>query len=103
MCPFPLGRLESLYQFLWNGVDSNGRSGSITNGTAGVYWLAEERNSILHVNISGSPLQGFECVVTVQLCRPSSACGELPTTTSNRSRINLTSVGERYILVIAMN
>ena len=69
MCPFELGRLRELYGFSWDGVASDGLTGPLTNGTRGLYWLAEEDNRTLHVNISAAgDLRNFECVGTVQTC-----------------------------------
>lgn len=47
--------------------------GPITNGTWGVYWLAEEDNRILHVNISVAPDRHFQCVGAVQTCMTAQA------------------------------
>ena len=46
----------------------------ITNGTRGVYWLAEENNRILHVDISAAPDRSFWCVGVVQTCTGTSSC-----------------------------
>ena len=72
-CPFPLGRLSSLYEFSWERVV--GEVGApITNDTRGVYWLAEEYNRTLHVNISATQDRRFWCVGTVQTCSGTSSC-----------------------------
>ena len=72
-CPFPLGRLSSLYEFSWDRVV--GIVGSpITNGTRGVYWLAEENNRILHVNISAAPDSRYQCIGAVQTCSGTPTC-----------------------------
>ena len=47
----------------------------IRNDTRGVYWLAEEYNRILHVNISAAPDRSFICVGVVQTCTGTSSCG----------------------------
>ena len=74
MCPFELGRLRELYGFSWDSVASDGFSGSITNGSRGLYWLAEEDNRILHVDISAAgDRRNFKCVGTVQTCTGSSS------------------------------
>ena len=46
----------------------------ITNGTRGVYWLAEEYNRTLHVNISAAPDRHFWCVGVVQTCSDTLSC-----------------------------
>ena len=74
-CPFPLGRLSSLYQFSWEHVLSSGLLGApIRNDTRGVYWLAEDYNRTLHVNISAAPDRSFQCVGAVQTCSSTSSC-----------------------------
>ena len=73
-CPLQLGRLTELYGFSWHGVIGDS-SGPITNGTLGVYWLAEENNRTLHVNISAPEnLRNFQCIGAVQACSTSSSC-----------------------------
>ena len=75
MCPFELGRLRELYGFSWDGVASDGLRGPLTNGSRGLYWLAEEDNRILHVNIlAAGDRRNFECVGTVQTCTGSTSC-----------------------------
>ena len=79
-CPFQIGRLRELYEFSWDGVIGPGDVQPITNGTVGVYWLAEEDNRILHVNISAvaaNPILSrmqFQCVGEVTACQASSSC-----------------------------
>ena len=73
-CPFQLGRLSSLYTFLWQRVLSSGLGAPIHNDTRGVYWLAEEYNRTLHVNISAAPDRCFRCVGVVQACSSTSSC-----------------------------
>ena len=73
-CPFQFGRLRELHEFSWDGVlgDSVGR---VDNGTLGVYWLAEENNTVLHVNISApGSLRNVQCVGKVQTCTQSNSC-----------------------------
>ena len=68
-CPFPLGRLSSLYTFSWERVLSSGLGVRLrSNDTRGVYWLDEEYNRTLHVNISAAPDRRFQCVGAVQTC-----------------------------------
>ena len=72
-CPLSLGRLSSLYTFSWQRVV--GEAGApISNDTRGVYWLDEEYNRTLHVNISAAPDRRFRCVGAVQTCSGSSSC-----------------------------
>ena len=72
VCLFELGRLSELYEFSWDGM-SGDNSGPITNGTLGVYWLAEENNRTLHVDISAPrDPRNFQCVGAVQTCSGSS-------------------------------
>ena len=77
-CPFQIGRLRELYEFSWDGVLAPDDIQPITNGTVGVYWLAEEENRTLHVNISAtSPILRqlqFQCVGKVTACQTSSSC-----------------------------
>ena len=70
-CPFPLGRLDSLYTISWRCVV--GEIGvPLANGTRGVYWLAEENNRTLHVNTSAAPDLSYICAGAVQTCRTTS-------------------------------
>ena len=74
-CPFSLGRLSSLYIFEWERVLSSGLGVRLrTNGTLGVYWLAEEYNRTLHVNISAVSDRRFRCVGAVQTCSGTRPC-----------------------------
>ena len=71
-CPFQFGRLRELYEFSWIGVRGDD-VGPITNGTLGVYWLADEDNRTLHVDFSAPrDLRNFQCVGAVQTCSGSS-------------------------------
>ena len=87
-CPFQIGRLRELYEFSWDGVIGPGDVQPITNGTVGVYWLAEEDNRTLHVNISAITLKGFQCVGEVQTCHTSSLCQPME---RNSPTINITT------------
>ena len=69
VCPFEIGRLRELYEISWNTADSLGIGvRPITNTTDGVYWLEEEDNRILHVNISTPGPLRYQCVGKVQTC-----------------------------------
>ena len=83
-CPFPLGRLDSLYTFSWKRVV--GEIGvPLASGTRGVYWFAEEDNRILHVNTSAAPDRSYICAGAVQTCRDTSSC-----TQQHRNSPNIT-------------
>ena len=67
VCPFELGRLRELYEISWSTAGSQGnRVGPATNG---VYWLEEEDNRTLHVNISTPGPLRYQCAGEVQTCR----------------------------------
>ena len=73
-CPFQLGLLRNLYEFSWNTVASDGFPESIPDGTQGMYWLEEEKNRTLHVNILAAGNQrDFQCVGRVQICTGSTS------------------------------
>ena len=70
VCPFEIGRLRELYEISWSTANTQGnRLGPITNATQGVYWLEEEDNRTLHVNISTPGPLRYQCVGKVQTCR----------------------------------
>ena len=74
-CPFQFSRrLRELYEFSWDGVLGPRDVQPVTNGTLGVYWLAEEDNKTLHVDISAARLRQFQCVGRVRTCLTSSMC-----------------------------
>ena len=66
-CPYQIGRLASQYTFSWQYL-VNDFGVSLTNGTRGVYWLAEENNRILHVDLSAAIDTHFRCVVNARSC-----------------------------------
>ena len=80
VCPFEMGRLREPVKISWNTADSEGnRMGPITNATNGVYWLEEENNRILHVNISTpGPLRYYQCAGEVEICRYRTSCIQSP-------------------------
>ena len=90
MCPFELGRLRELYRFSWDGVTNDGLTGAIDNGTQGRYWLTEEDNRTLHVNISAvGHRRNFECVGAVQTCM---FTGSTSCTTQRRNSPTITII-----------
>ena len=77
MCPFEResGRLGEPIEISWSTADSGGnRVGPITNATNGVYWLEEEDNRILHVNISTLGSLRYQCIGSVEICRRNTSC-----------------------------
>ena len=101
-CPFQLGLLRDLYNFSWHAVASDGFAGPIRNETQGVYWLAEEKNRILHVNITAAGNQRrFQCVGRVQICTGSTTCSVTQDLEINRpiiTIINNISKNNKYTL-----
>ena len=98
-CPFQIGRLRELYEFSWDGVLGPDDVQPITNGTVGVYWLAEEDNRILHVtNIAATILKGFQCVGEVQTCQTSSSCE--PVERNSPTIIIITTAGMHVCMVM---
>ena len=100
-CPFQIGRLRELYEFSWDGVIGPGDVQPIPNGTVGVYWLAEEDNRTLHVNISATSqilkeLQ-FQCVGEVTACRTSSSCEPVE---RNSPTINITTTAGMHVCMV---
>ena len=97
-CPFQIGRLTELYEFSWDGVLNPGDVQPITNGTVGVYWLAEEDNRTLHVNISvATNLKGFQCVGKVQTCQTSSLCQPME---RNSPTIMITTTAGMHVCMV---
>ena len=97
-CPFQIGRLRELYEFSWDGVLGPGDVQPITNGTVGVYWLDEEDNRTLHVNISAATtLKGFQCVGEVQTCQTSSLCQP---TERNSPTITITTTAGMHVCMV---
>ena len=75
VCPFESGRLGEPVEISWNTADSGGnRVGPITNATNGAYWLEEEDNRILHVNISTLGSLGYQCAGSVEICSRRTSC-----------------------------
>ena len=101
-CPFQLGRLRELYEFSWDGVLAPNDIQPITNDTVGVYWLAEEYNRTLHVNVSAvaaSPLMmmQFQCVGKVQTCQGSSLCQKME---RNSPTITITTTAGMHVHMV---
>ena len=69
---------------------TDGLSGPLTNGSRELYWLAEEDNRTLHVNISAAgDLRNFECVGAVQTCM---FTGSTSCTTQRRNSPTITII-----------
>ena len=101
-CPFQIGRLRELYEFSWDGVLGPSDVQPIPNGTVGVYWLDEEDNRTLHVNVSAvaaSPLMmmQFQCVGKVQTCQSSSLCGKME---RNSPTIMITTTAGMHVCMV---
>ena len=83
VCPFEIGRLRELYEISWSTAGSQGnRLGPVTNATDGVYWLEEEDNRTLHVNISTPGPLRYQCAGEVQTCSRTSCMPFSPTSRS---------------------
>ena len=76
VCPFESGRLGEPVEISWSFAGSGGtRLGPITNATSGAYWLEEEGNRILHVNISTLGSLGYhQCAGSVEICERRTSC-----------------------------
>ena len=71
----------------------------IRNDTRGVYWLAEEYNRILHVNISAALDRSFICVGVVQTCSGTSSCGVVGRDSPIINIIITNTIGKHSIIV----
>ena len=76
-CPFEIssGRLGEPVEISWSFADSQGnRVVPIINATSGVYFLEEEGNRILHVNISTLGPLRYQCAGQVEICERRTSC-----------------------------
>ena len=101
-CPFQIGRLRELYEFSWDGVLAPSDVQPVPNGTVGVYWLDEEYNRTLHVNISAvaaNPLMmmQFQCVGKVRTCLISSLCEPVE---RNSPTITITTTAGMHVCMV---
>ena len=84
VCPFEIssGRLGEPVEISWSITDSGGNP--VGPVTSGAYWLEEEGNRTLHVNIStlGSPRLGYKCAGQVEICTRRTSCMQSPQTQS---------------------
>ena len=79
VCPFEIGRLGEPVEISWNFAGSEGdRVGPITNASSRAYWLEEEDNRTLHINISTLGPLGYQCAGSVEICEHCTSCRQSP-------------------------
>ena len=81
VCPFEIssGRLREPVEISWSTADSGGNTvGPVTNATSRAYWLEEEDNRILHINISTLGPLGYQCAGSVEICSRRTSCMQSP-------------------------
>jgi hypothetical protein len=103
-CPFKPGWLRDLYEFSWDIVDEQGiLLGPLPNNRIqGAYWLANEDNRTLHVNLSSAIYtrhlsSGFRCVGVVQTCHSTSSCTPSRPRPSDIPIFNVLLIGKRSL------
>ena len=74
VCPFEIssGRLGEPVEISWSITDSGGNP--VGPVTSGAYWLEEEGNRTLHVNISTLGRLRYQCAGQVEICTHHTSC-----------------------------